>query len=509
MVTLYVARQALHPNARECHMNGDSRFTSQRRGLRTRRGWSAVGLAPATAGLIVISGGFVGAGLAGSPALAWPAAGSGLTASVRPSTYASQPVIVSPAAGSLVCAGNLELAGRETNSSLITQQASATWSYTPSGEKARAVRPTAVDDVVGAGLYGGLWNDSAVPAGHGTLTLTLGYDQGEIQGTATRPVVLYAGPSLGPIRWKQAHGKVVLSGTLGGSDPGGGLLHWEWFFGDGHTSTLGRTVTHDYAAGKYVVAVRVTDDHGCTSTRYGELDVPVPGNAGELKPVDWCDPLGFRSVDQEWPASDQLGLPKGRFPVGRTTAGKILIGYGLQVQFTVFGDPAYCQTHQFVKIEQILENATDGTTVWLSGDARALTDDGYDHDYARRRTEPSASGNGTSTITWVDVISILKNPGDTNGEILFEVLDVIKGQEAKIPDGDLEREPPAGEHGTGESAYQWFRGCVTLTPPAGRKDSSYKSIANDGPDAAYPAAAKNANGPATHVSPGGANITGC
>lgn len=458
---------------------------------------SRLGLAVIMVGLICLPAGTALAGSAAADRPEGPGGGQG---------FASRPVIESPAAGSRLCAGNVALAGQETNPVLASQQARAAWSYTPAHDTARPVRPVPVNDIAALGGYDGLWRAGAVPAGRGTLRLTLGY--GEVQGTATRPVAIYGGPSLGQIKWEKTDsGRTVLS--VPSDDPGGRITHWQWYFGDGHISKVStHTALHTYARGRYVVAVTVTDDHDCRSTRYGELEVPSPGQAGELRPIDWCDPLGFRAVDQDWPASPQLGLPAGRFPLGRTTAGKMLIGYGFQIQFTVFGDPAHCYADQFIKAEHIEQNGTT-TTFWQSGDARAMTNDDYAYDYDRRRTAPSSSGNGTSTITWMDEISIIKHDGDTNGQILFEVLDAIFGHEAKISHGDLETEPPAGERQAGESAYHWFKGCVTLKPPAGQKDFSYTPIAKEGPDAAYPAAASGAHGPALHEVPGGATITGC
>ena len=58
---------------------------------------------------------------------------------------------------------------------------------------------------------------------------------------------------------------ITFDGT-GSSDPDGSVANYAWSFGDGNTGT-GPNPTHSYAAaGKYFVALTVTDNDGATSS---------------------------------------------------------------------------------------------------------------------------------------------------------------------------------------------------------------------------------------------------
>lgn len=68
--------------------------------------------------------------------------------------------------------------------------------------------------------------------------------------------------------------------------PGGKLIRWEWYFGDG-TTALGRTVRHEFlAGGSFQVMLLVRDDDGNVSTATQQVDVegdPPPCQLGDVQ----------------------------------------------------------------------------------------------------------------------------------------------------------------------------------------------------------------------------------
>ena len=133
-------------------------------------------------------------------------------------------------------------------------------------------------DANGAGGYTrvdfatGLGNGSAVHLGFGpwntsqALYYTTYAGGGQVRRIVHTPAnqpptaAISATPSSGP-----APLTVSFAGT-GSSDPEGGVLTYEWTFGDGTApSTGGSTISHTYAAGTYTASLTVIDDQGVRS----------------------------------------------------------------------------------------------------------------------------------------------------------------------------------------------------------------------------------------------------
>lgn len=91
-------------------------------------------------------------------------------------------------------------------------------------------------------------------------------------------------PSAGPDRNATVGEAVTFSGA-GSSDAEGGILSYEWNFGDGTTGT-GFNVSHVYTTGgAYLVSLKVTDDRGGVGEDFVFVNVRVPSLPPNLSPV--------------------------------------------------------------------------------------------------------------------------------------------------------------------------------------------------------------------------------
>jgi PKD repeat protein len=181
-------------------------------------------------------------------------------------------------------------------------------------------------------------------AGNYSVTLTVTDDRGksasktlEVQvGALVLPTAVFDVSPSAPAVGQNVH----VNGSASTAPPGHQIAHYEWFWGDGASSS-GITSDHDYGApGTYTITLRVTDDAGRTASASKTVTVgvggpgltadfvfsptdPAPGstvvfNAGGSKP-----PNSRTIVKYEW----DFGLGGG-FVVGEITAQQVYPAVG-------------------------------------------------------------------------------------------------------------------------------------------------------------------------------------
>lgn len=161
-------------------------------------------------------------------------------------------------------------------------------------------------------------------------------------------------------------GRVKFDGS-GSTDTDGGVVSWEWDFGDGQGGT-GETVEHTYSdlTGSYPVTLTVTDDRGCVDYAHYVLSFPSGVMTFVQDTSCTCDTIAVRikgnalgedgkAGGKDWdktPGIDDgktLGPLDGNPENGMSGGEKDYTGYAFEVVCTVKGDPDKCKQIQLVK----------------------------------------------------------------------------------------------------------------------------------------------------------------
>jgi PKD repeat protein len=143
------------------------------------------------------------------------------------------------------------------------------------------------------------------------VKLTVTDDSGETDttitvvtvGTGNLPPLAIAGDSVSGVV-----GRVITFDGSGSGDPDGSVANYAWSFGDGNTGS-GQTPSHSYAAaGRYIVALTVTDNDGVVSSDVTVADVAPASSSGGSSSGDNIFGCSIGSRDTRDPTLLLLGL---------------------------------------------------------------------------------------------------------------------------------------------------------------------------------------------------------
>lgn len=137
------------------------------------------------------------------------------------------------------------------------------------GDGTTAVGVTALHTYTDPGMYEATLTVTDEDGSTATDTLTI-----EVTGSSTDPLAPTAVAVADPVSGDAP--LVVTFDGSGSSDPDGGIVSFEWDFGDG-TTGVGETTSHTYAEpGAYTVTLTVTDEDGLTGTDSLTVTVTEP-----------------------------------------------------------------------------------------------------------------------------------------------------------------------------------------------------------------------------------------